>query len=112
MSTAWNKLRITATGLVSGISRGNIYGGIITQAVGTLTDLTVYDNTTAVVADLITPTTASGTTNVAGAFIAPIGSSVSALTSIPNMDYGIKLDKGLFITIGGTGSPTFWILYR
>ena len=112
MARTWNKLRITATGLVSGIGRGNIYGGIITQAVGTSTTLTVYDNTTAVAADLITPVTATATTNVAGAFISCIGSSVSALTAIPPKEEGIVLDKGLFITIGGTGSPTFWVLYQ
>ena len=112
MATAWNKLRVTATGLVSGVGRGNVYGGIITQAVGTSTTIAVYDNTTAVAADLITPVTATATTNVAGAFTPAIGSSVSSLTAVPNMDFGIVLDKGLFITVGGTGSPTFWVLYR
>ena len=108
----WNKLRVTATGLVPGISRGNVYGGIITQAVGTTTTLTVYDDTSAVAASLITPVTATATTNIAGAFTPCIGSSVSALTAIPPMETGIVLDKGLFITIGGTGSPTFWVLYK
>jgi len=112
MATTWNKLRITATGLVAGVGRGNVYGGIITQAVGTSTTLAIYDNTSAVAADLITPVTATATTNIAGAYTNCIGSSVSSLTAIPNMDYGITLDKGLFITIGGTGSPTFWVLYQ
>jgi hypothetical protein len=108
----WRKKRITATGLVSGISKGNIYGGIITQAVGTSTTLAIYDAVTAVAADLITPVTATATTNVAGAYTPAIGSSVSALTAIPPMETGIELEKGLFITIGGTGSPTFWVLYQ
>ena len=108
----WRKLRITATGLVAGIGKGNIYGGIITQAVGTSTTLAIYDAVSAVAADLITPVTATGTTNIAGAFTPCIGSSVSALTAIPTLEGGIVLDKGLFITIGGTGSPTFWVLYR
>ena len=55
----WKKLRITATGLVSGISAGNTYGGIITQAVGTTTTIAVYDDVAATAASLITPVTAS-----------------------------------------------------
>ncbi len=112
MAEPWKKVRITATGVVPNLGRGNTYGGIITQAVGTSTTLTVYDDTSAVTASLITPVTATGTTNVAGAFTGPIGSSVSALTAVPPMDAGIVLDKGLYVTVGGTGSPTFWVLYK
>jgi hypothetical protein len=109
----WKKLRVTATGLVSGIRKGNIYGGIVTQAVGTTTTVAVYDDTTAVAASLITPVTATATTNIAGAFTPAMGSSVSSLTVVPPMgDFGVELERGLFITIGGTGSPTFWILYQ
>lgn len=108
----WKKQRITETGLVSGISAGNTYGGIITQAVGTTTTIAVYDDTSAVTASLITPVTATATTNVAGVFTPPIGSSVGTLTAVPPMTAGVVLDKGLFITIGGTGSPTFIVLYR
>lgn len=82
----WKKQRITATGLVSGISAGNTYGGIITQAVGTTTTITVYDDTSAVAASLITPVTTTATTNVAGVFTPPIGSSVGTLTSVPPND--------------------------
>ena len=112
MATEWNKVRVTATGTVPNLGAGNIYGGIITQAVGTTTTLTVYDDTSAVTASLITPVTATGTTNVAGAFSGPIGSGVSAITAVPPMEAGIKLERGLYITVGGTGSPTFWVLYR
>lgn len=112
MATNWKKLKVTATGAVSGLGKGNIYGGIITQAVGTSTTLTVYDDTAATAGYLITPVTNTATTNVAGAYTAPIGSSVSSLTAIPNMDFGIELERGLYITIGGTGSPTFWVLYQ
>lgn len=108
----WKKIQVTATGAVSGIGPGNIYGGIVTQAVGTSTTLTVYDAATAVAADLITPVTATATTNVAGAFTPCIGSSVSALTAIPPMETGLELETGLYITIGGTGSPTFWVLFQ
>lgn len=112
MKDAWNIQRVTATGTVPGVGAGNIYGGIVTQAVGTTTTLTVYDNTSAVAASLITPVTATATTNVAGAFTGPVGSSVSALTAVPPMVSGIKLTKGLHITVGGTGSPTFLVLYK
>jgi hypothetical protein len=108
----WSKLRVTATGLVPGISKGNVYGGIVTQAVGASTTVAVYDDTTAVTASLITPVTATGTTNIAGAFTPCIGSSVSALTAPPSLETGITLERGLFITIGGTGSPTFYVLYQ
>jgi len=108
----WNKVRITASGLVPNLGRGNVYGGIITQAVGTSTTLTVYDDTSAVTASLITPVTATGTTNIAGAFNSPFGSAVGSLTAVPSVETGLELERGLFVTIGGTGAPTFWVLYR
>jgi len=110
--SVWNKVRITATGVVPNLKAGSIYGGIVTQAVGTSTTLTIYDDTSAVAASLITPITATGTTNVAGAFTGPIGSSVSALTAVPVIDSGITLERGLYVVVGGTGSPTFWVLYQ
>lgn len=110
--TKWRKAKLTATGIVPGVSKGNIYGGIITQAVGTSTTLTVYDDTAAVAGNLITPVTNTTTTNVAGAFTSPYGSAVGSLTAVPSVDSGIELDNGLYVTIGGTGSPTFWVLYQ
>jgi len=112
MATAWKKVRVTATGVVPGVGRGNTYGGIITQTVGTTTTLTVYDAASAVATSLITPVTATATTNIAGAFVPAIGSSVSALTAVPPISDGIELDVGLYITVGGTGSPAFWVLYK
>jgi hypothetical protein len=108
----WNKVRITATGVVPNLKAGSVYGGIVTQAVGTTTTLTVYDDTSAVTASLITPVTATATTNVAGAFSGPIGSGVSAITAVPPMNVGLTLERGLYVVIGGTGSPTFWVLYK
>lgn len=108
----WKKLRVTATGAVAGIGKGNIYGGIVTQVVGTTTTLTVYDDTTAVAASVINPVTATATTNIAGAYTPCVGSSVSALTAVPPLETGIELERGLYITIGGTGSPAFWVLYQ
>jgi len=108
----WNKIRVTATGTVAGIGKGNIYGGIITQAVGTSTTITVYDDTAAVAATMITPITAAATTNIAGVYTPAIGSAVGSLTVVPPIDGGIVLERGLHITIGGTGAPTFLVLFR
>lgn len=112
MTTEWNKVRITATGAVSNLGPGSIYGGIVTQVVGTNSTITAYDATAATAAYLITPVTATGTTNIAGAFSGPIGSSVSALTAVPQMAVGLKLERGLYVEVGGTGSPAFWVLYQ
>lgn len=109
----WRKVRVTATGAVPGVGKGNIYGGIVTQVVGTTTTVTVYDDTAATAAYLITPVTATATTNIAGAYTPAMGSSVSSLTAVPPMgDFGVELERGLYITIGGTGSPAFWVLYQ
>ena len=108
----WKKAKVTATGAVSGVGKGNIYGGIVTQVVGTSTTVTVYDDTAATAEYLITPATATATTNVAGAFTPCIGSSVSSLTAPPDMAVGLELERGLYIAIGGTGSPAFWVLYQ
>ena len=34
----WKKAKVTATGVVQGVGKGNIYGGIVTQVVGTCAD--------------------------------------------------------------------------
>lgn len=108
----WSKKRVTATGVVEGIGRGNVYGGIVTQVVGVTTTVTVYDDTSAVAGSLITPVTATATTNIAGVYTPPIGSGVTSLTTVQSLSEGIELERGLFITIGGTGSPAFWVLYQ
>lgn len=111
-ATKWRKKKITATGAVAGVGKGNIYGGIITQVVGTSSTLTVYDDTAATAGYLITPVTNTSTTNVAGAFTSPFGSAVGPLTAAPPVNAGIELERGLYVTIGGTGSPSFWVLYQ
>lgn len=108
----WRKVKVTATGTVPGIGKGNIYGGIVTQVVGTTTTVTVYDATAATAAYVITPVTATATTNIAGAYTPCIGSSVSALTAVPCMETGIELERGLHVVVGGTGTPSFWVLYQ
>jgi hypothetical protein len=107
----WNKKLVSATGSV-GLPAGTIYGGLICQVVGTTTTVTVYDDVAATAANLITPVTATATTNIAGAYISPFGSGVSALTVAPTIAEGLQLERGLYITIGGTGTPSFWVLYQ
>jgi hypothetical protein len=108
----WKKVRITATGAVAGIGAGSIFGGIITQAVGTSTTLTAYDAASAVAADLIIPVTTTANTNVAGAFTSPFGGAGGVVTQAPPVGAGLLLTTGLYVAVGGTGSPTFWVLYR
>jgi hypothetical protein len=47
----------------------------------------------------------------AGQYVNPFG-SVNPITSAPPIIDGVKLDKGLYVTVGGTGSPVFWALYK
>lgn len=108
----WKKVQITATGNVAGIVAGSVFGGIITQAVGTSTTLTAYDAASAVAADLIIPVTTTGNTNVAGAFTSPFGGAGGVATAAPPVDAGVLITTGLHVVIGGTGAPTFWVLYR
>lgn len=108
----WKKVRITATGNVAGIVAGSVFGGIITQAVGTATTLAAYDAASAVAADLIIPVTNTTNTNVAGAFTSPFGGAGGVTTAAPPVSAGMLLTTGLHVVIGGTGAPTFWVLYR
>jgi len=108
----WKKVRITATGNVAGIVAGSVFGGIITQTVGTTTTLTAYDAASAVAADLIIPVTTTTNTNVAGAFTSPFGGSGGVVTAAPSVGAGLYLTTGLHVVVGGTGSPAFWVLYR
>ena len=109
---AWKKVRLTAGGIVPGIGPGNVFGGIITQAVGVTTTIAAYDAASAVTADLIIPVTTTGNTNVAGAFTSPFGGAGGVVTAAPPVDAGLVLTTGLFVVIGGTGAPTLWVLYR
>lgn len=108
----WKKVRITATGNVAGIVPGSIFGGIITQTVGTTTTLSAHDAASAVAADLIIPTTTTTNTNVAGAFTSPFGGAGGVVTQAPPVNAGMLLTTGLHVVVGGTGAPTFWVLYR
>lgn len=108
----WKKVRISATGNVAGVVAGSVFGGIITQAVGTSTTLSAHDAASAVAADLIIPTTTTTNTNVAGAFTSPFGGAGGVVTAAPPVGAGLLLTTGLHVVVGGTGAPTFWVLYR
>ena len=108
----WSKVKITATGLVPNLGRGNTFGGIITQSIGTLTTLTAYDDIAANAGNLIMPITAAAATNVAGVFTSPFGGANGTLTTCPPVMSGLELERGLYVTIGGTGAPTFYVLYK
>lgn len=105
----WHKTLVTASGLVPGITLGNLgveYGGIQMITPGTSTTVTVYDNTTAT-GDPAIPTTA--TLSTAGTFVSAFGSSI---TSVPTPGSGVRFVNGIYVNIGGSGSPKFWVYWR
>lgn len=104
----WKKVKVTATGAVADIGPGTVFGGIMMPVAGTSTTLTMYDAGSAVAANLLFPTTATLT---AGQFVSPFG-GVGAITVNNQAQAGMILTTGLYLTVGGTGSPSFWVLYR
>jgi hypothetical protein len=106
----WKKKLVTATGPVLG--QGQVFGGIITQVAGTSTTITGYDAATADSANLIIPTTDATKSNIAGVFTSPFGGAVGNLTSPPVVSAGLILTTGLYLTLGGSGSPAVWVLFR
>lgn len=105
----WNKTLVTASGLVTGIAmspNGVEYGGIQMAVAGTSTTVTIYDNTAASGTPAI-PTT--GTLSAVGAFVSAFGPSA---TSIPTPGSGVRFTSGIYVQIGGTGSPQFWVYWR
>lgn len=107
----WKRQRITASGAVAGIGAGNVFGGLMYQVAGTSTTITVHDDTVGTDATkLLIPTTAA--LAAVGYFINPFGGAIATDTIQPQAMAGLLLDTGLYVTIGGTGSPAFWVLYR
>lgn len=104
--SGWKTKKVTASGQVLGA--GAIYGGIMMPIAGTSSTVTVYDDTSAVAANTLTPTTAALT---AGQFVSPT-SGVVPITANAGLADGLVLNLGLYITVGGTGSPTFLVLYK
>jgi hypothetical protein len=108
-SNPWNLTRVTATGNVLG--PGVEFGGIVMQTAGTTTTVAAYDHTDATDATKVLITT-TATLTAAGQFVAPTG-GVSAITVAPPIPAsGVKLKTGLHVVVGGTGSPSFWVLSR
>jgi hypothetical protein len=94
----WSKIRLTASGVA--ISGPCEFGGVICQVAGTTTTVTVYDATSASANDMVVASTSLAAAND---FVAPtkaVGGS------------GLQHKNGIYVTIGGTGSPAVWILYR
>lgn len=104
----WKKVKVTATGQVAKIKPGAIYGGAFMVTAGTSTTLIAYDDTSAAAANQLHPVTAALT---AGQAVGPMG-GVGAVTVLSPVCEGVRLERGLYLTIGGTGSPAFWVLYK
>lgn len=103
----WKKVRVTATGLVTGLGAGSVFGGVIVQTSTSLT-VTAHDDTAASDATkLLIPVTAA---LAAGQFVSPFGGGVGAVTANNQAQAGVELTTGLYLTLGGSGSA--WVLYR
>lgn len=105
-NTGWKLKKITATG--QALAAGEIFGGVMHPTTGTTTTLTAYDDTSAVAANLIIATTATLT---AGQFVCCTGGVVT-ITASRDLSEGIQMARGLWLVVGGTGSPVFWVLYK
>lgn len=105
-NAGWKLRKVTASG--NCLAAGEMFGGIMMPTAGTTTTLTAYDDTTAVAANLIIATTATLT---AGQFVDCTGGVVT-ITASRGLGDGINLTRGLYLTVGGTGSPVFWVLYK
>jgi hypothetical protein len=100
---AWNKTAVTATGQVLG--QGVEFGGAFLSVAGTSTTLTAYDNTSAA-GNPVIPVSATLTV---GQFVPPNG-GLPVGAALPAE--GVMLTTGLYVTVGGTGSPVFYVLWR
>lgn len=106
VQSAWNLLEITATGTVFTNSNKTVeFGGAFLAVAGTSTTITAYDNTAASGSPII-PTTAALTV---GQYVPPFGGLALNISAPAN---GVRLTTGLYITVGGTGSPKIYVLWR
>jgi hypothetical protein len=108
VQSGWKRVKITATGTVTGVGAGNVFGGISCPVVGTTTTIAAYDAITADVPSTLFPATATLT---AGQFVSPVG-GVSPITVAPALADGVVLSTALHVVFTGTGSPAFWVLYK
>jgi hypothetical protein len=102
----FKKRKVTASGIAG--YAGEVFGGIMVPVVGTTTTITAYDDTSAVAGNLLFPATATLT---AGQYVTPVG-GVVPITADKALGGGLLLDIGLYLTVGGTGSPSMWVLYK
>lgn len=100
---AWNKTLVTASANVFG--KGVEFGGAYLSVAGTSTTITAYDAITAA-GDPVIPTT---TALAVGQYVPPAG-GLALNVAIPAN--GVVLTTGLYITVGGTGSPKIYVLWR
>jgi len=100
-SPVWKKVRVTATGLVSAVGAGRIFGGL-SYISGTAPTAIAYD---ALTADTTNQLWAGAAPVVDRAPVNCLGNASSVLT------FGVELTNGLFLTLGGT-SPVLWVWYR
>ena len=102
------RMKMTASGIVPGIGPGNEFFGVVMTTAGTTTTASCYDAASADANNLLAPTSATLT---AGQYVGPFGGVVPITAAFP-VPYGAYLNTGLYLAIGGTGSPVFWVLYR
>lgn len=110
-AVAWKTKLVTASGVVPELVPGSVYGGAVCTVGGTGTTVTCYDEATAdaTASKLIYGVSA---TVAVGESVGPVGRHKAAVGVVPPLNYGVVINEGLNFVIGGTGSPSFLILYR
>jgi len=104
MNESWKLKEITATGVA--FPHPIDFGGAFLAVAGTSTTITAYNHAASATGSPVVPTTAALTV---GQFVPPAGGL--ALNVVPPAN-GIRCDAGLYVTVGGTGSPKIYILWR
>lgn len=101
---AWNLTLVTGTSTVFA-NKDVEFGGCFLSVAGTSTTVTAYDNTSAA-GNPIIPTTAALTV---GQYVPPFGGLALSISAPAN---GVRLNTGLHVVVGGTGSPKVYVLWR
>lgn len=97
----WKKVKVSASGIVSGIGQGNVFGGL-SYVSGTTPTAIAYDASSADAANLLWSAAANVVDKVP---VGPLGKAVDTFT------FGVELTTGLYLTLAGT-SPVLWVWYR
>ena len=106
--TDWKMKKVTGTTAQLVLGAGDVFGGLFMSVAGTTTTVACYDALSALAIQLFIPTTATLT---AGQYVSPTG-SVVPITASRDLSAGVILSTGLWMVIGGSASPTFWVLYK